>query len=92
MRLGNLHIERLVINMGLFGNKMKRAVRDDMEGKLDDIQLNLENNYRKPAAEAYKIAAAALEGYRSSAEIDDKNYNFYKDYLDEYRGKLIDYL
>lgn len=92
MRLENLNIERLVINMGLFGNKMKKAVRDDMEGKLDDIQLNLENNYRKPAAEAYKIAAAALESYRASAEIDNKNYDLYKDYLDEYREKLIDYL
>lgn len=92
MRLENLNIERLVINMGLFGNKMKKAVRDDMEGKLDDIQLNLENNYRKPAAEAYKIAAAALENYRASAEIDNKNYDLYKDYLDEYREKLIDYL
>lgn len=78
--------------MGLFGNKTKKAVKDDMEEKLDDIQLNLENNYRKPAAEAYKIAANALEGYMASGEIDDKNYNLYKDYLDEYKEKLIDYL
>lgn len=71
---------------------MKKAVRDDMEEKLDDIQLNLENNYRKPAAEAYKVAANALEGYRAAGEIDDKNYNSYRDYLDEYRDKLADYL
>ena len=78
--------------MGLFGNKMKRAVRDDMEEKLDDIQLNLENNYRKPAAEAYKLALNALEDYQARGEIDAKNYNLYMDYLNEYRDKLIDYL
>lgn len=78
--------------MGLFGNKMKRAVRDDMEEKLDDIQLNLENNYRKPAAEAYKLALNALENYQARGEIDTKNYNLYMDYLNEYRDKLIDYI
>ncbi len=80
------------MQMGLFGNKMKRAVRDDMEEKLDDIQLNLENNYRKPATEAYKIALQALEGYLDRGEIDNKNYNYYMEYLNEYRDKLIDYL
>lgn len=78
--------------MGLFGNRMKRAVRDDMEEKLDDIQLNLENNYRKPAAEAYKLALNALENYQAGGEIDTKNYNMYMDYLNEYRDKLIDYI
>ena len=79
-------------HMGLFGSKMKRAVRDDIEEKIDDIQLNLENNYRKPAAEAYKVALNALENYRASDEIDDKNYNNYMEDLNEYKNKLIDYL
>lgn len=75
-----------------FGSGTKRTIRDTAEEKIEDIQLNLENNYRKPAADAYREALRYVNDSFSNGLMDEKYFNKCKKALLEYEIKLQGYL
>ena len=76
----------------LGGLSERKKAKAQIEEKIEDIQLNLENNYRKPAAEAYKAAQRSVEEYFAEGHINEKDYKEYKKWLSEYEKKLEGYL
>lgn len=62
-----------------------------IEKSLNEIQINLENNYKDLAITAYKKSSELIENAHQSNSIDDKAYNKYKSQLDTYSEKMKGY-
>lgn len=63
----------------------------EFEEKLNNIQVNLENNYKDEAHKAYKEAKQMLDIKISSNEFSEKEIEKYKKILDEYEERLRNY-
>lgn len=70
---------------------LKRSVRIALDSSLNEMKINLENNYKDLAHDALKELHRKLEEYRKDGLIKDKDYNKYKKIADEYSLRLKDY-
>lgn len=74
----------------MFNSKAKRACRE-VEALFNDIQINLENNYKDLAIGARKNAEIKLEELRQSGELGDKDYKKLKLKLDDFTKRMEGY-
>ncbi len=74
----------------MFDNKSKQAKRE-IEGLFNEIQINLENNYKDLAIGARKKAEVRLEELKASGELKDKHYCRLKLILDDYTKRMEGY-
>ena len=58
---------------------------------LNEIQINLENNYKDLAINAYNDAAALIETYRADKKLNDKEYEKYKQELAVFHKRMEGY-
>lgn len=70
---------------------LKRSIRLELDGILNDLKMNLANNYKDLAHDALKKLHATLEEYKANGMIKDKDYNKYKKIADEYSTRMADY-
>lgn len=74
----------------MFQLKSKQGKRE-IEELFNEIQINLENNYKDLAIGARKKAAVRLEELHSEDKLSDKNYNKLKAILDDYTKRMEGY-
>lgn len=70
---------------------IKRKIKLDLESKLNNLKINLENNYKDLAQDALKELQNALEEYRNSGELKEKDYLKYKQVVDGYALRMLNY-
>ena len=70
---------------------IKRNVKMELESILNDLQVNLENNYKDLAHDALKKLYTALEVHLSDGTLKEKDYNKYKKIADDYSVKMANY-
>lgn len=70
---------------------IKREIRMELETILNDLQVNLENNYKDLAHDALKRLHMALEEHLENGTLKKKEYDRYKKIADDYSVKMADY-
>ena len=74
----------------MFGGKGKEA-RREMEAALNEIQINLENNYKDLAIKAKDDAEQRLEERHASCELTGKDYEKMQKRMFEYAARMAGY-
>ncbi|MBQ4057968.1 MAG: hypothetical protein IJD40_03430 [Lachnospiraceae bacterium] len=70
---------------------LKRSVRLELDAILNELKVNLANNYKDLAHDALKKLHATLESYYNSGMMKEKDYSKYKKIADDYSVKMADY-
>ena len=70
---------------------LKRTIRLELDGILNELKINLANNYKDLAHDALKKLHATLEEYYQSGQIKEKDYKKYKKVADDYSDRMADY-
>ncbi|MBQ8147336.1 MAG: hypothetical protein IJ040_00940 [Lachnospiraceae bacterium] len=70
---------------------LKRKIKLDLDGKMNELKINLENNYKDLAHDALKELQTALENYKESGEMKEKDYMKYKQKVDSYAMRMMNY-
>ena len=70
---------------------IKRKIKQDLEGKLNELKINLENNYKDLAHDALKELQKTLDAYKESGELKEKDYLKYKQTADHYAMRMANY-
>lgn len=70
---------------------LKSRIKKEIEAKINELQMYLENNYKDLAIEAQKEAITWVEESHKSGGINDKTYEKYKKVLNEYAQKMKNY-
>ncbi|MBQ9200287.1 MAG: hypothetical protein IJ141_08935 [Lachnospiraceae bacterium] len=74
----------------MFNNKSKSA-RKEVEAIFNEIQINLENNYKDLAIGARKNAEKRLDELKADGSLSDKDYAKLKATLDNYTKRMEGY-
>ena len=69
----------------------KNTTKKEIESSLNEIQINLENNYKDLAIKAFKDATELIEQYHTQSMIDDKAYAKYSYELDTFGKRMEGY-
>ena len=69
----------------------KNVVKEEMDGLLKELKINLENNYKDLAHDALKKLHVSLEAHHQNGSLKEKDYQKYKKIADEYSVRLADY-
>lgn len=70
---------------------IKRSTKKVLDGKLSELIMNLENNYKDLAHDALKDLQATLEQMKDSGELKEKDYLKYKQKADDYAQRMVGY-
>lgn len=70
---------------------LKRNVRITLDSILNDLKINLENNYKDLAHDALKKLHETLEEYLQNGTIKEKDYRRYKRIADDYSARMANY-
>lgn len=74
----------------MFSSKSKTA-KKEIEALFNEIQINLENNYKDLAIGARKKAQARLEELHSEGSLKEKDYIKLKNTIDDYTKRMEGY-
>ncbi len=74
----------------MFNSKSKQ-IKKEIEDLFNDIQINLENNYKDLAIGARKKAEEKLASVEKTGELKDKDYKKLKAKLDDYTNRMKGY-
>ena len=69
----------------------KDISKKELEKAFNEIQMNLENNYKDLAIKAYKDADLMLNNYHKESKIDVKTYTKFKARLDIFAKRMEGY-
>ena len=69
----------------------KNTTKKEIETSLNEIQINLENNYKDLAIKAFKESSELVEKYHNESLIDEKAYGKYKGQLDVFSKRMEGY-
>ena len=87
--------EEIVENIAGMENTMslfkRNTTKKEIETSLNEIQINLENNYKDLAIKAFKDSSELIEKYHNTAVINEKTYIKYKQQLDEFSKRMVGY-
>lgn len=70
---------------------LNHKIKESIENKFKELQMNLENNYKDLAIDARKDLEETLERLHESGELKEKYYKKYKEKLDDYTNRMIGY-
>lgn len=70
---------------------VRRKIKQDLDNKLNELKINLENNYKDLAHDALKELQRALEEYRQAGELKEKDYLRYRQITDTYAMRMQNY-
>lgn len=69
----------------------RNTTKKEIETLLNEIQINIENNYKNLAIKAFKDSSELIEKYHNTAAINEKTYIKYKQQLDEFSKRMVGY-
>lgn len=72
-------------------NSKGKAAKKEIEDLFNEIQINLENNYKDLAIGARKKAEERLRNCEETGELKDKDYKKLKLRLDDYTKRMEGY-
>ena len=70
---------------------MKRSVKQQLNAKLNEMNMNLANNYKDLAHDALKELDQMVEDMKQSGDLKEKDYQKMRQMVDGYKVKLSDY-
>lgn len=70
---------------------IKRSIKMELDGLLNELRINLENNYKDLAHDALKKLHATLDAYEKDGRIKEKDYLKYKKIADDYSKRMANY-
>lgn len=70
---------------------MKRSVIQQLNAKLNEMNMNLANNYKDLAHDALKELDQMVEDLKQSGDLKEKDYQKMRQMVDGYKVKLSDY-
>ena len=70
---------------------MKRSVKQQLNAKLNEMNMNLANNYKDLAHDALKELDQMVEDVKHSGDLKEKDYQKMRQMVDGYKVKLSDY-
>ena len=70
---------------------MKRSVKQQLNAKLNEMNMNLANNYKDLAHDALKELDQMVEDLKQSGDLEEKDYQKMRQMVDGYKVKLSDY-
>ena len=70
---------------------MKRSVKQQLNAKLNEMNMNLANNYKDLAHDALKELDQMVEDLKHSGDLKEKDYQKMRQMVDGYKVKLSDY-
>ena len=70
---------------------MKRSVKQQLNAKLNEMNMNLANNYMDLAHDALKELDQMVEDLKQSGDLKEKDYQKMRQMVDGYKVKLSDY-
>lgn len=70
---------------------MKRSVKQQLNAKLNEMNMNLANNYKDLAHDALKELDQMVEDLKQSGNLKEKDYQKMRQMVDGYKVKLSDY-
>ena len=69
---------------------MKRSVKQQLNAKLNEMNMNLANNYKDLAHDALKELDQMVEDLKQSGDLKEKDYQKMRQMVDGYKVKLSD--
>lgn len=70
---------------------MKRNIKQQLNAKLTEMNMNLANNYKDLAHDALKELDQMVEDFKASGDLKEKDYQKMRRMVDDYKRKLADY-
>lgn len=70
---------------------MKRNIKQQLNAKLTEMNMNLANNYKDLAHDALKELDRMVEDFKASGDLKEKDYQKLRRMVDDYKRKLADY-
>lgn len=70
---------------------MKRNIKQQLNAKLTEMNMNLANNYKDLAHDALKELDRMVEDFKTSGDLKEKDYQKMRRMVDDYKRKLADY-
>ena len=70
---------------------MKRNIKQQLNAKLTEMNMNLANNYKDLANDALKELDRMVEDFKASGDLKEKDYQKMRRMVDDYKRKLADY-
>lgn len=70
---------------------LKRKTRIELDSLLNDLKINLENNYKDLAHDALKKLHVTLDSYLENGTLKEREYRKYKKIADDYSAKMANY-
>ena len=70
---------------------MKRNIKQQLNAKLTEMNMNLANNYKDLAHDALKELDRMVEDFKASGDLKEKVYQKMRRMVDDYKRKLADY-
>lgn len=70
---------------------MKRSIKQQLNAKLTEMNMNLANNYKDLAHDALKELDQMVENFKASGDLKEKDYKKMRQMVDDYKRKLADY-
>lgn len=70
---------------------MTRSVKQQLNAKLNEMNMNLANNYKDLAHDALKELDQMVEDLKQSGDLKEKDYQKMRQMVDGYKVKLSDY-
>ena len=70
---------------------MKRSVKQQLNAKLNEMNMNLANNYKDLAHDALKELDQMVEDLKQPGDLKEKDYQKMRQMVDGYKVKLSDY-
>lgn len=74
-----------------YGTMMKRNIKQQLNAKLTEMNMNLANNYKDLAHDALKELDRMVEDFKASGDLKEKDYQKMRRMVDDYKRKLADY-
>ena len=70
---------------------MKRNIKQQLNAKLTEMNMNLANNYKDLAHDALNELDRMEEDFKASGDLKEKDYQKMRRMVDDYKRKLADY-
>lgn len=70
---------------------IKRNIKQQLNAKLTEMNMNLANNYKDLAHDALNELDRMVEDFKASGDLKEKDYQKMRRMVDDYKRKLADY-
>lgn len=70
---------------------IKRNIKQQLNAKLTEMNMNLANNYKDLAHDALNELDRMVEDFKASGDLKEKDYQKMRRMVDNYKRKLADY-